>query len=151
MKLLSEALFVLSEGLFEKLWDRAAAAQEDVPGHVVAGEYNGMKLGVFDERVGDIANRKEPGECFLECGNVNSIYQIFFLIKVSIGLALLLPSKHIRDSAMLLLLQIRPFYLFNNPDTMKVPQVLAGSTQVRCDRIRLFRGVAVLAIPNFVV
>ena len=34
---------------------------------------------------------------------------------------------------------------------MKIPQVLAGSTQVRCYRIRLFRGVAVLAVPNLVV
>lgn len=110
-----------------------------------------MKLGVFDERVDDIANRKQSGECFLECGDVNCICQIFFLNKVSIGLAFLLPSKHICDGAKLLLLQIQLFYLFYNPDAMKVPQVLAGSAQVGCRRIRVFRGVAVLAIPNFVV
>ena len=63
-----------------------------------------MKLGVFNERVGDIANRKKPGECFLESRNVNSICRKIFLIKVSIGLAFLLPSKHIRNGAVLLLL-----------------------------------------------
>jgi hypothetical protein len=104
-----------------------------------------MKLGVFHERVGDIANCKKPGECFLECRNINSICQIFFLIQVSIDLAFLLPSKYVCNGAMLLLIQIRPFYLLYNPDAMKVPQVLAGSAQVRRYRIRLFRGVAVMS------
>ncbi|EWZ28163.1 hypothetical protein FOZG_18127 [Fusarium oxysporum Fo47] len=110
-----------------------------------------MKLGVLDECVGDIANRKKPGKCFLECRNINSVCQIFFLSKVSTGLTFLLPSEQVRNGAMLLLLQIRPFHMLYHPDAMKVPQVLAGSTQVRRYRIRLFRGVAVLAVPNFVV
>jgi hypothetical protein len=59
----------------------------------------------------EIANSKKPGKRLLECWNINSVEQVFLFLKVPICLTFLLLSEHIRNSSILLLLNIRLFYL----------------------------------------
>lgn len=73
LKLLDKALLVVSKSLSNKPRHGLAAAEENISGHVVAGEYNGVELRVLDECVGDVANREEPSDGLFECRNINGI------------------------------------------------------------------------------